>query len=213
MMIEIYIDLICPWCLIGKRRMDRALAERPHLSVDLRWATFQLNPDMPAGGMDRSRYLATKFGGTDRASQVYAMIEKAAMRDGLAIRFDLIRRTPNTTDAHRLVRFADNYGLSTRMVDMLFAAYFQEGLDIGDREVLASLAARLGIDAAAAAAYLASDTDVAQFRANDLQARQMGIQAVPYYIFDRRYGVAGAQEVATFLPFLDLAAEERAASS
>lgn len=207
MLIEIYVDLICPWCLIGKRRLDRALAERPRMPVDLRWAAFQLNPDMPKGGMDRARYMAMKFGGADRAAQVYQMIERAARRDGLEVRFDRLRRTPNTADAHRMVRLADGYGLSTAMVDALFQAYFFEELDIGDREVLSALTARLGIDREEAARYLASDKDAVAVRNSDIQARQLGIQAVPYYIFNRRYGVAGAQEVETFLPLLDIAAE------
>ena len=210
MLIEIHIDLICPWCFIGKRRLDRALALRPEAAVDIGWAPFQLNPDMPVGGMDRGRYLATKFGGVERASQVYQMIEQAALRDGLEVRFDRIRRTPRTVDAHRLVRLADRHGLSARMVEALFSAYFHHGLDIGDRDVLADLAARNGLDRASTARFLASDAEVASVRDSDLKARQLGIQAVPYFIFNHRFGVAGAQEVETFLPFLDLAGGDAA---
>ncbi|MFM2045313.1 MAG: hypothetical protein RLY86_3889 [Pseudomonadota bacterium] len=207
MLIEMHIDLICPWCLIGKRRLDRALAGRPGLMIDLAFQPFQLNPDMPPGGMERPRYMSMKFGGAARAAQVYQMIEQAAAREGLSIRFDRIARTPNTVDAHRLVRLADDRGCAAAMVEALFTAYFLEGRDIGDRSVLAEIGAAVtGGAPDRIRTHLESEAEVAAVRAADRQSRTLGIQAVPYFVFNRRYGLAGAQEVETFGPFLDLAA-------
>lgn len=213
MLIETFADLICPWCYIGKRRLDRALADRPGLRADVRWQPFQLNPDMPAGGMDRAAYLAAKFGGAERARHVYRMIEETADRDGLPLALDRIRRTPNSLDAHRLVRIAGRRGLGSAMADALFAAYFCEGLDIGDQDTLAATAVPLGFDFHEMKRLLAGDAEVAAVQAADGLARQMGLQAVPCYIFNRRYALSGAQEPASFLPLLDLGAEEPEALS
>ncbi|HYE48150.1 MAG TPA: DsbA family oxidoreductase [Azospirillaceae bacterium] len=204
MLVEIFADLICPWCYIGKYRLDRALAERPSLRADLRWLPFQLNPDMPAGGMDRFMYLAAKFGGIERARQIYAVIEQTAARDGLPLALERIRRTPSTLDAHRLIRYADRLGRSQALTMAIYDAYFQDGADIGDRELLAALAAHVGLDRDGAMEHLRSEADVAAVKASDVQARQLGIQAVPCFIFNRRYAMAGAQEPAAFLPLLDL---------
>jgi predicted DsbA family dithiol-disulfide isomerase len=204
MLLEIFADLICPWCYIGKHRLDRALAQRPHLTVDRRWLPFQLNPEMPPGGMDRFLYLSAKFGGMERARQVYAIIEQTAERDGIPLALDRIRRTPNTLDAHRLVRMAERLGLANPLTERLHRAYFCEGEDIGDHELLRALAAEVGIPPERAAAHLAGDADMAAVKASDGQARQLGIQAVPCFIFNRRYSIAGAQEAGAFLPLLDL---------
>lgn len=204
MLIEIFADLICPWCYIGKHRLDQSLAERPTLRAELRWLPFQLNPDMPAGGMDRYMYLAAKFGGIERARQIYAVIEQTAARDGLPLNLDRVRRTPSTLDAHRLIRLADRRGRSNALTMALYRSYFQDGQDIGDRELLAYLAGKVGMDRDEAARHLAGDADVAAVKASDVQARQLGIQAVPCFIFNRRYAIAGAQEPAAFEPLFDL---------
>lgn len=205
MLIEIYSDVVCPWCYIGKARLDRALAERPRVPVDVRWMPFQLNPDMPPDGMDRDMYIAVKFGSRERARQMHGVVEQAAARDGVPLRLDLIRRTPNTVNAHRLIRFADQAGRAGDMVSALFSAYFQQGHDIGDVQMLATLAGTVGLDSDAALDYLDSDTDRAAIRNSDAQARQLGVQAVPCFIFDRRYALSGAQEYTAFFPMLDLA--------
>jgi predicted DsbA family dithiol-disulfide isomerase len=208
MIVEIYSDLICPWCYIGKHRLERALTERGRLPLERRWQPYELNPDMGPGGIDRFAYLATKFGGAERARQVYSVIEETAERDGLPIRLDRIKRTPNTLNAHRLVRFASRLNLGDKLTDLLFAAYFVESLDIGDREVLLAKAAEAGIDPDMARDHLGGNADIAAIRATESVARQLGIQAVPCFIFNRRYALAGAQEPSAFLPLLDLAAEE-----
>ncbi|MBP7339194.1 DsbA family oxidoreductase [Niveispirillum sp.] len=208
MLIEIYSDLICPWCFLGKVRLDRALGERPRVRVDIRWMPFQLNPELPADGMDRDLYFTAKFGGPERARQMNAVVEQAAAREGLLLRMDLIRRIPSTLQAHRMVRFAERFGKATDMAMALFAAYFQQGRDIGNLTTLVRIAAELGLDAVEATDYLIGDADMAAVRGSDTQARQLGVQAVPCYIFDRRYALAGAQEHTAFLPMLDLARTE-----
>lgn len=208
MLIETFADLICPWCYIGKCRLDRALTQRPNLRPELRWQPFQLNPDMPRGGMSRDDYLAAKFGGSERARQIHRVVEDTAARDGLPLALDRIQRTPNSFDAHRLVRIAGRQGLGNAMADALFAAYFVEGVDIGDPDALASLAAGLGMDFADTRRQLSTDAESAAVLAADALARQMGLQAVPCYIFNRRYALSGAQEPASFLPLLDLGSEE-----
>ena len=210
MLIETFADLICPWCYIGKRRLARALADRQRLPVEIRWQPFQLNPDMAPGGMDRGSYLAAKFGGSERARQIHLVVEETAERDGLPLRLDLVRRTPNSFDAHRLIRIAARRGLGDPMADALFHAYFVEGLDIGDRDTLAATAATLGFDVQEIKGLLATDAEAAAVYGADALARQLGLQAVPCYIFNRRYALSGAQEPASFLPLLDLAVEEQA---
>lgn len=211
MLVEIYSDLICPWCFIGKRRLERAFAQRPRLVVDQRWRPFELNPDMQPAGMDRMAYLAAKFGGVERARQVYAVVEETAARDGINLSLSRIRRTPNTFDAHRLVRYATRWGLADALTDRLFDAYFIGGLDIGDRDVLAVKAVEVGLDEDHVRCFLDSDDEAALVRAAEATARQMGIQAVPSFVFDRRYALSGAQEPAAFLPLLDLAVDEQPA--
>lgn len=208
MLIEIYSDLICPWCYLGKVRLDRALRERPGVRVDVRWMPFQLNPDLPAEGMDRDLYFTAKFGGPERVRQMNAVVEQAAAREGLFLRLDLIRRIPSTLQAHRLVRFAERWGKATDLAMALFTAHFQQGRDIGDVRLLTRIAAEQGLDAGQVGDYLLGEADMAAVRGSDAQARQLGVQAVPCYIFDRRYALAGAQEHTAFLPMLDLARDE-----
>ena len=211
MLIEIYSDLICPWCFLGKVRLDRALAERPEIQTDTRWVPFQLNPELPAEGMDRDLYMTAKFGSPERVRQMQASVEQAAIRDGLLLRQDLIRRIPSTLQAHRLVRFAERWTRATPLAMALFTAHFQRGLDIGDLDTLTAIAIEQGLDGDETRAYLQGDADSAAIRASDGQARQLGVQAVPCYIFDRRYALAGAQEHAAFLPMFDLVRNASAA--
>lgn len=203
---DIFFDVICPWCLIGKRRLDQALAERPDIVLRRRWLPFQLNPGMPKGGVDRKTYLAAKFGGPERAAQFYGLIAETAASDGLDIDLDRIERTPSTLDAHRLIRLADAEGPGAEpAVEALFHAYFKEGADIGRREVLRDIGASLGMDGQRVSAYLTSPSDVEVVKTSDAAARQMGIQAVPCFVFDGRYALSGAQEPQAFFPLFDLA--------
>ncbi len=213
MQIDIVSDVICPWCFIGKRRLERALAQRPEVSVDITWRPFQLNPDMPAEGMPRDAYLAAKFGGAAHADRIYASVREAGATVGIPFAFERIRRTPNTRDAHRLIRRATLEGRADALVERLFRAYFLEGRDIGDHATLAVIAGEVGFAAAEIAAWLASPAASEEVVAEDRNARHMGINAVPCFIFDRQYAISGAQEPEFFLPLLDLAQSGATASA
>jgi predicted DsbA family dithiol-disulfide isomerase len=211
MQIDIVSDVICPWCFIGKRRLARALAMRPGLEVSTTWRAFQLNPDMPADGMPRQEYLALKFGGNLQARRIYSAVEQAGAAEGIAFAFDRIKRTPNTIDAHRLIRFATMKGRADETVEALFRAYFLDGRDIGDRTELTAIASESGIEEEEARSFLdegkARDTVLAE----DRGARRAGIDGVPSFIVDGSYLLSGAQEPEFFLPLFDLALNKAAA--
>lgn len=190
--LDVISDPICPWCYIGKARLYAALAAHGSNPFDIFWRPFQLNPEMPPGGMDRKTYLEAKFG-AERAVAFYAQIAEAAADSGLRVDFDCIDRTPNTIDAHRLIRWARAHGAQDQMTDALFEAYFRDGLDLSDREVLAGTAAAAGMDADSVRARLQSDEDVDAVRAEDTQARDMGVNGVPCFIVGGTYVVNGAQ--------------------
>ena len=190
--IDIYSDVICPWCYIGKRRLERALAERPQAGLDLRWRAFQLNPDMPSQGMDRQLYLQLKFGNAASAERIYREIRAVGEDEELAFAFDDIRRTPNTIECHRLIRFAGLKGRQDAVVEALFQAYFLDGEDIGSPEVLVEVAAGAGLDPAETRAFLDSDLEAEAVRAEDLEARRAGLQGVPTFIVNGKYALSGA---------------------
>lgn len=205
MRIEIISDTICPWCFIGKRRLERALAERPQPDIQIGWRPFQLSPDMPLGGMERGAYLDLKFGGAERARHVYDPIHAAGKAEGIPFAFGKIARTPNTINSHRLIRRAAETGLQDAVVEALFCAYFLEGEDIEAPVSLARIAESAGMDGDAARAYLEGDEDADKVRAEDMLARRMGIQGVPFFIIDRKYAISGAQEPAVFHQAFELA--------
>lgn len=208
MRMDIFSDTVCPWCFIGKRRLERALAERPQPGMDIRWRAFQLNPDMPAEGMDRQDYLTRKFGGAENAERVYAAVREAGEAEGIPFAFDRIERTPNSLMSHRLLRFAGERGDQDPLVERLFQLYFVEGADIGDAEVLVQAAADAGFDAEAARGYLEAGTGLEATQAEDRQARQAGIQGVPTFVINGHYALSGAQEPKVLFQLFDLAREE-----
>jgi len=210
MHIDIFSDTICPWCFIGKRRLERALAARPQPGLTVRWRAFQLNPEMPAEGMDRGRYLTQKFGGAANAQSIYAQVLAAGESEGIAFAFERMRRTPNTVDSHRLIRFAAGRQREDPVVQALFEAYFLRAEDIGDREVLVEAARAAGLDPGEARRYLESDADAAAVRAEDLAARQAGINGVPCFVFNRRHALAGAHPPEVLFQLFDLANQETA---
>lgn len=201
--LDVFSDPICPWCWIGKSNLDRALQSRPDHPFLVEWHPFQLNPDMPREGMDRREYLEAKFGGKDRAVQVYARVAEAARAAGLEIDFERMERTPNTLDAHRLIHWAGLEGRQHAMVGRLFRAYFREGADIGDANTLARLAAEAGLDGAMVARLLATDADRDDLAARDAHARSRGVNAVPTFLIDNRYVVQGAQPVEAWQGIID----------
>ncbi|MHA1153768.1 MAG: DsbA family oxidoreductase [Alphaproteobacteria bacterium] len=215
MEIDIFSDTICPWCFIGKRRLERALAERPQPNLTIHWRTFQLNPDMPAEGMDRQRYLEVKFGGTVNANAVYDQVRAAGESEGIDFAFEAMERTPNTIASHRLIRYArlGEPGQQNAVVQALFDAYFLRGEDIGDLKVLTAAATTGGLDAAAARAFLDSGAEDEEVRAEDQGARQAGISGVPCFIFNRRHALAGAHPPEVLHQLFDLAIQEEAAEA
>ncbi len=206
--IEIVHDLVCPWCFLGVRRLTRTLRRRPDLLFDISWRPFLLNPDMPRGGMARPDYVIRKFGGEDRARRLYASITDIGRAEGVHFRFDRIRRTPSSVDAHRLVRFAARHGRADEAVEALFSAHFTDGIDIGQIDALADVAHAIGVDTDAARAFLRSDDDVDAVHADNLRAHRLGINGVPCYVIGGRHAIAGAQEPEVIERLLDVAALE-----
>ena len=211
--VDIISDTICPWCFVGKRRFERALAGRPDIHVDVRWRTFQLNPDMPAEGVDRSEYVALKFGGEEQARAVYENIRGAGKLEGIPFDFAAIPRTPNTIDSHRLIRWAASAGVQDDVVERLFARYFTQGADIGDREELVEVARYAGMDADLVADLFERGEDVDLVRKEDEAARVMGVNAVPCFVFAKKYVVFGAQEPDAFTELFDHMAREAEAEA
>ncbi len=208
----IFSDPICPWCYIGKARLDRALEARPEHPFEVEWHPFMLNPDMPAEGMDRRDYLEAKFGGQKGAVEAYLPVVEEARKAGLALNLDRIRRTPNTLDAQRLIHWAHLERCQTPVVSALFRAYFVDGRDIGDRAVLADLAAGAGMDRDMVARLLATDADADDIRARDADARRKGVRAVPTFVIAGRHVVPGAQPTELWLDVIDeLAGEGKSA--
>jgi predicted DsbA family dithiol-disulfide isomerase len=191
--LDIMSDPICPWCYIGKAHLDKALAAHPDHPFVIEWHPFQLNPDMPAQGMDRRAYVEGKFGGKEAAVRAYAPVVEHAAKAGLNINFEAMKRTPNTLDAHRLIHWAGIEGRQTAAVAALFKAYFVDARDIGDPEVLADIADGIEMDAAVVARLLKSDVDAQDIRDRDAHSRQMGISSVPTFIVANQHAVPGAQ--------------------
>lgn len=190
--LDIFSDPVCPWCFIGKAHLDRALANRPGHPFRIEWHPFQLNPDMPAGGMDRRAYLEAKFG-AGRVGAMNVRLRQAAADAGVALDPERPARIPNTLDAHRVIHWAGLEGVQTAVKGALMAAYWVEGADIGNPAVLAEVAGGAGMDAAAVARLLATDADRDDIAARDADARAKGVGAVPTFLIDRRYAVQGAQ--------------------
>ena len=195
--IDIVSDAICPWCYIGKRQLERALAslDAEGLSFSVRWNPFQLNPDMPPEGVARAAYRAAKFGSAERSAALDARVSEAAAGVGLAFALDRQARTPNTIAAHRLIRWAFLQGgpaVQDAAMEAVFHAYFIAGRDTGDAGVLADCAAEAGLDRAVAASFLASDAEADAVRAADAEARASGVSGVPSFFLDGYFLFSGA---------------------
>jgi len=203
MAIDVISDVVCPWCFVGRRRLGAALAllaqREPGIHPVVSWHPFQLNPDLPREGIDRRAYLEAKFGGRARAAEIYDRVTEAGRSVGIDFAFDRILRQPNTLDAHRLIAWAQRRGNAEDVVERLFRAYFLEGRFVGDRAVLAAIAAEAGQDGEAAAAMLAGDDGTDDTRAMDRRVRELSVTGVPFFIFNGRVAVSGAQEPDTLL--------------
>ena len=208
MQIDVFSDPICPWCYIGKRRLERALAARRELRPEIRWRAFQLNPAMPEDGLERQSYLSAKFGSAAEAQRLYGQIDQVGMTEGINFRFSEIRVTPNTIAAHRLIRYATRQDKQDAVVEALFRAYFLEGRNIGDRGILIDIASESGLETEPARLYLECTDDVALIREEDMRGRQMGIEGVPYFIVNQSYALSGAHEPEAFYSLFDMVNEQ-----
>ncbi len=191
--LDIISDPICPWCYIGKTNLDRALEQVPDHPFVIEWHPFQLNPDMPVGGMDRRDYLETKFGGKEAAARAYAPVVEHAEKTGAKINFEAMKVTPNTINAHRLIHWAGIEHRQSFVVDLLFNAYFVDGRDIGRTDVLADIADTAEMDAAMVTRLLGTDEDASLIRDRDAHSRKMGVSSVPTFIVANQHAVPGAQ--------------------
>src|SRR5271155_2656882 len=178
MQIDIVSDTVCPWCFVGKRKLEQALAQRPDIPFDVRWRAYRLDPDVPRGGVDRRAYMNAKFGDSPRTSAMSDAIKAAGESEHIAFAFDRIEKRPDTIDSHRLIRWAASAGMQTDIVERLFKAYFEEGRDIGDPAVLVDVAREAGMDAELVADLLAKDADRELIEQEDALAHRMGISGV-----------------------------------
>lgn len=191
--IDVYSDVICPWCYVGKRRLERAIKTWDGASVNIRWKPFQLNPTMPQQGMDRRQYLEAKFGGAAAAQAIYDQVAAAGEGEGIPFAFERVMRTPNTFSAHRLIWLAGQHGKQDEMVEILFRRYFLEGGDIGSIETLSQVAAHVGLDQVATRAFLTGDEGVKDVKAEEAAGHRLGIRGVPYFVINGAYALSGAQ--------------------
>jgi predicted DsbA family dithiol-disulfide isomerase len=207
--VDFVADLVCPWCFLGLVRLDRARAMRPDWPVRVRWRPFFLNPHLPPEGMDRATYVRRKFGGN--AKEVYQRIEASGRSDGVTFAFDRMPRTPNTTLAQRLILFAEQQGAADGVIRALFRALFQEGRDVGRREVLAAIAEEAGLDREEVSAFLSGDRLTREVIAAHQQAERIGIYGVPVFIVEREHAITGAQPPEVLADLLDVAVAARRA--
>lgn len=207
--LHIFIDPICPWCHIGKARLDRALEARPNHPFDIEWHPFMLSPDTPPEGLDYAEAMEARMGSKERVVQALRSAQKEAEASGAVINFEKIKRLPSTLDAHRLIHWAGLEGRQTAVVSRLYKANFVDGLDIGDRSVLADIAEGTGMDREMVERLLASDADADDIRARDADARHKGVNAVPTFVIAGQHVVPGAQPTELWLNVIDeLAAQQ-----
>lgn len=202
MQLDIISDTVCPWCYIGKKRLEKAQVERPTIDFNINWRPFQLDPTIPAEGVDRQAYIERKFG-AERAKSAGNAIREAGEMEGISFAFDKIKRSPNTLDSHRLIKWAGSAGVQNKVVDQLFARYFEEGENIGDHSVLLEAATDAGMDTDIVRSLLKSDSDLKQTQLEDQQAREMGISGVPCFLFESKFAIVGAQEVSSLTRYID----------
>ncbi|HEX5506973.1 MAG TPA: DsbA family oxidoreductase [Pseudolabrys sp.] len=211
--VDIISDVVCPWCFIGKRRLEKALALLPETPVELHWRPYFLNDWIPREGISRNEYLTTKFGSPERYKGIAQRVTAAAASEGLTYAADKISRQPNTLDAHRLIRWAAAHGLAAQMKQNLMKLYFTDGADLTDRDVLVQAAADVGLNGDEIRAWLTSDKDVAEIDQEAQAAKEAGIDGVPFYILDGKFAISGAQAPEYLAQAITRAAQEAAAPS
>ena len=207
--VDVVSDVVCPWCFIGKKRLEQAIALNPDVPVEVHYHPYFLNDWIPPEGISREQYLTTKFGSPERYKEIATRVSAAAAQDGLLYAIDKVSRQPNTTDCHRLIHWADQIGKAPQMKQRLMELYFSEGADLSDKEVLVKAAADIGLDADEVTKKLASDDDLAIVSQRVEQAKSAGIQGVPFFIFDNAYAVSGAQAPEQLAGVIRKVADER----
>lgn len=209
--IDIYSDVICPWCYVGKRRLERAWAQvKDRLDLRITWRPFQLNPTMPSDGMNRAAYLKAKFGSIDAFREMEEHVREAGDGEQISFAFEKIARTPNTFAAHRLIWYAAQRGCQNEMVEQLFKGYFEEGADIGSIPTLVRLAAQAGLTAEP---FLRSDEGIAEVKADEAAGHRLGIRGVPYFVLNQAHGISGAQPAEVLAAAMEQACGQQEAGS
>lgn len=214
--VDIVSDVVCPWCFVGKKRFEKALgAIGEDIAVEVNWRPFQLDPTLPPEGKDRKQYIEQKLGGPERSREMHGKLETIGADVGIPFEFDAITVSPNTLDAHRLIRWAQTAGegVQTRIVGALFELYFVKGENIGEHAVLINVAREAGMDAAVVESLLASDADREAITQEIAMAQQMGVTGVPCFILENKYAVMGAQEPETIADAIRRVAAEKAATT
>ena len=210
MRIDIVFDSVCPWCYVGKRRFDRALSLRPKLKPEIQYRSFLLNPDLPAGGVDRHEFLERKFGSSQQYDRVVEGLILTGKSEGINFALDKINKTPNSAKSHRLVRLAETIGAQGKALDAVFAAYFEQGLDIGDPEILISLAEGIGIERQIAMTHMLGESDLTSVFNENARMHRLGVTGVPCYIFNGDKAISGAQEPEVIVRMLDMVSTQEA---
>ncbi len=210
--VDVVSDVVCPWCYIGQKRLERAIAAVPELDVEVRWRPYQLDPTIPAEGKDRRQYMIDKFGSEERIAEIHERIEGLGKDEGIDFAFDRIKVAPNTLDAHRVIRWAGaaGNGIQNELVRRLFSLNFEQGRNIGDPAVLIDAARDSGMDEAVVMTLLPTEADRAEVQNEIATASRMGITGVPCFLLESKYAVMGAQDTATLADALRQVAAEKA---
>ena len=207
--VDVVSDVVCPWCYIGKRRLEKAIDQlKNDFDFEVEYHPFELNPDMPLEGRDQKEYLTAKFGGEDRYRQITSHTEKNAAQEGLKFDFSKQKVSPNTLNSHRLIAFAKRYGKQAQVKEALMSAYFEKGIDLSKNENLVAIGAEYGLDAGDTERFLQSDELAAEVKLEEQLNYQRGISGAPFYIINNKYGVSGAQPTEVFVNALNEIANE-----
>ncbi|MFN7166659.1 MAG: DsbA family oxidoreductase [Pannonibacter sp.] len=209
LVIDVISDVMCPWCYIGKKRLEKAIKSVPDIQVDVRWHPYQLDSTLPPEGKDRATYLNEKFGGVDRAEAAYERVRQAGREEGIPFAFEKIEVSPNTLDAHRLILWSRSDDLQDDVVERLFRAYFVEGRNLAKSETLVQISAEAGMQSDLVEQLFETDSDLAKLKRQIDQASEMGVTGVPFFIIDGRFALAGAEDPATIAAALQHAEATR----
>ena len=210
--IDIFSDVVCPWCYVGERRLRTAMEQRPNLAFERSWQPFQLRPEMPVEGADWKQLIDEKFGGSERANEMFAHLTELGKEEGIELAFDRIASAANTSNAHRLILFAAGQGREWEAANALYRAYFTEGKNLNDLDDLVAAVETTGLDPAATRRFLQTGEGVSEVQQSQATANQLGVSGVPFFIFNNQYAVSGAQPSELFLEIFDKLQEEEEAA-